>query len=88
MLSAPRTPPTRRSKLLILSAPAATVSACFTWVGPSRRAVDIHFAAQRFGIRNGDVLYVANSQLSDLQRFVNILASSVLPVAPVRNTVH
>jgi polysaccharide export outer membrane protein len=49
---------------------------------------DTYFAAQRFGIRNGDVMYVANSQLSDLQRFVNILASSVLPVATVRNTVR
>ena len=49
---------------------------------------DTYFAAQRFGIRDGDVLYVANSQLSDLQRFVNILASSVLPVATVRNTIR
>lgn len=49
---------------------------------------DTYFAAQRFGIRDGDVVYVANSQLSDLQRFVNILASSVLPVATVRNTVR
>ena len=49
---------------------------------------DTYFAAQRFGIRDGDVMYVANSQLSDLQRFVNILASSVLPVATVRNTVR
>lgn len=49
---------------------------------------DTYFAAQRFGIRNGDVMYVANSQLSDLQRFVNILASSVLPVATVRNTIR
>ena len=49
---------------------------------------DTYFAAQRFGIRDGDVMYVANSQLSDLQRFVNILASSVLPVATVRNTIR
>jgi polysaccharide export outer membrane protein len=49
---------------------------------------DTYFASQRFGMRDGDVMYVANSQLSDLQRFVNILASSVLPVATVRNTVR
>ena len=49
---------------------------------------DTYFAAQKVGIRDGDVMYVANSQLSDLQRFVNILASSVLPVATVRNTIR
>ena len=52
------------------------------------KKADTYFAAQRFGMRDGDVIYVANSQLSDLQRFVNILASSVLPVATVRNTVR
>ena len=49
---------------------------------------DTYFAAQRFKMRDGDVLYVANSRLSDLQRFVNIVASSILPVATVRNTVR
>lgn len=49
------------------------------------KEADTFFAAQRFGMQNGDVLYVANSQLSDLQRFVNILASSILPVATVHN---
>lgn len=49
---------------------------------------DTYFAAQRFKMRDGDVMYVANSRLSDLQRFVNIVASSILPVATVRNTVR
>lgn len=49
---------------------------------------DTYFATQRFKMRDGDVMYVANSRLSDLQRFVNIVASSVLPVATVRNTVR
>jgi polysaccharide export outer membrane protein len=46
---------------------------------------DTYFAAQRFHMRDGDVLYVANSAAADLQRFVNILASSILPVSTVRN---
>ena len=46
------------------------------------------FAAQRFQMRDGDVIYVANSRIAELQRFVNIVASSMLPVATVRNTVR
>jgi polysaccharide export outer membrane protein len=52
------------------------------------KSPDTYFAAQRFKMRDGDVMYVANSRLSDLQRFVNIVASSILPVATVRNTVR
>jgi polysaccharide export outer membrane protein len=52
------------------------------------KQADTYFAAQRFKMRDGDVMYVANSRLSDLQRFVNIVASSILPVATVRNTVR
>ena len=52
------------------------------------KQADTFFAAQRFGMRNGDVMYISNSQLSDLQRFVNIVASSLLPVATVRNTIQ
>ena len=47
-----------------------------------------YFAAQKFQMRDGDVVYVANSKLADLQRFVNILASSIIPLATVRNTVR
>lgn len=47
-----------------------------------------YFAAQDFQMRDGDVIYVSNSALADLQRFVNILAGSILPVATVRNTVR
>lgn len=46
---------------------------------------ETYFAAQRFRMRDGDVMYVSNSGLADLQRFVNIIASSILPVATVRN---
>jgi len=43
------------------------------------------FAAQRFQMRDGDIVYVSNSKLSDLQRFVGVVASSILPVSTVRN---
>ena len=46
---------------------------------------DTYFAAQRFNMRDGDVLYIANSPVADLQRFVSILASSILPFSTVRN---
>lgn len=46
------------------------------------------FAAQRFEMRNSDVVYIANSPTADFQRFVNILASSVLPGVSVVNTVR
>jgi polysaccharide export outer membrane protein len=46
------------------------------------------FAAQQFPMRNGDVVYIANSPVTDFQRFVNLLASSVLPGVSVLNTVR
>lgn len=49
------------------------------------REPETYFAAQRFQIQDGDVLYVANSRVADLQRFVSILASSILPFSAVRN---
>jgi len=44
-------------------------------------------AAQHFRMRDGDVIFISNSPTADLQRFVNILASSILPVATVRSVV-
>ena len=46
---------------------------------------DTYFAAQRFNMRDGDVLYIANSPVADMQRFISILASSILPFSTVRN---
>jgi polysaccharide export outer membrane protein len=43
------------------------------------------FAAQKFQMRDGDIVYVSNSKLSDLQRFIGVVASSILPVSTVRN---
>lgn len=47
-----------------------------------------YFAVQNFRMRDRDVVYVSNSPLTDFQRFVNILASSVLPVVTVNNAVR
>jgi polysaccharide export outer membrane protein len=44
-----------------------------------------YLAAQKFEMRNGDLLYVSNSPTTDLQQFVNIVASSILPFSTVRN---
>jgi len=38
------------------------------------------FVAQSFPIRNKDILYVSNAKLADIQKFVNVVASSVLPI--------
>jgi polysaccharide export outer membrane protein len=46
------------------------------------------FAAQNFPMRNGDVVFISNSPAADFQRFVNILASSVLPAISVTNSVR
>jgi polysaccharide export outer membrane protein len=39
-------------------------------------------------MRNGDVVFISNSPAADFQRFVNILASSVLPAISVTNSVR
>lgn len=44
------------------------------------------FAAQQFAMKDGDVIFISNSPASDLQRFVNLIASTVLPALSVSNT--
>jgi polysaccharide export outer membrane protein len=39
------------------------------------------FIAQSFPIRNGDVIYVSNAPLADIQKFLNVIFSTVLPAA-------
>jgi len=39
------------------------------------------FIAQNFPIRDKDVLYVSNAPLADFQKFVNVIYSTLLPVA-------
>jgi len=46
------------------------------------------FAAQNFAMKNGDVVFISNSPASDLQRFVSLVASTVLPVLSVPSTVR
>lgn len=43
------------------------------------------FVAQSFPVRNRDMLYVSNSGMADLQKFVNIISSVVIPVIAVQN---
>jgi polysaccharide biosynthesis/export protein len=52
------------------------------------RQPETYFAAQRFAMRDGDILYIANSPTAEFQRFVNILAGSVLPGISILNTVR
>lgn len=47
-----------------------------------------YFLMQNFAVHDKDVIYVANSPLAEFQRFVSILASTVLPFAAVRNAVN
>lgn len=39
------------------------------------------FIAQTFPIRDKDVLYVSNAPIADVQKFVNVIYSSILPIA-------
>lgn len=41
---------------------------------------DTLFLAQKFAVRDGDVIYVSTAPMSDLQRFVGLLSSLVFPV--------
>lgn len=41
------------------------------------------FVAQGFPIKDRDVLYVSNAPLADIQKFVGVVASSILPVITV-----
>jgi len=45
------------------------------------------FVAQSFPVRDKDVLYVSRAPLSDLQRFVGIVASMTFPVINVARTI-
>lgn len=43
-----------------------------------------YFAAQHFRMRDGDIIYVSNSKAAELQRFLGLLSSSIVPVATAR----
>ena len=42
------------------------------------------FVAQSFQIRDGDVLYVTNSAFTDIQKFLGIISSTIIPIATVQ----
>jgi polysaccharide biosynthesis/export protein len=48
---------------------------------------EVFFAMQNFDMRNGDVIFVANSSISEIQRFAGIVASTLLPIASLENSV-
>lgn len=43
------------------------------------------FVAQSFPVRNRDVLYVSNAPIADLQKFLNIVSSVIIPAVTVQN---
>lgn len=45
------------------------------------------FLAQKFAIRDKDVLYVSNAPLTDIQRFMQLLSSMIFPVIGLTQTV-
>ena len=47
-----------------------------------------YFAAQDFAMQNKDVIYISNSPISDFQRFVSIIAGTVLPIVAADNALR
>lgn len=45
------------------------------------------FIAQNFPMRNKDVLYVSNAPIADIQKFVNVIYSTILPLATAATVV-
>ena len=43
------------------------------------------FVAQSFPVRNSDVLYVSNAPIAEIQKFVNIVSSVVIPAITLQN---
>lgn len=46
------------------------------------------FVAQSFPIRNGDVVYVSNAPMADLQKFATVVASLAYPLISVQNSLN
>lgn len=46
------------------------------------------FLAQNFPMQNGDVVYVATAPIAEFQQFVNVIASTVLPLVALRSAVQ
>lgn len=48
----------------------------------------VYFLAQRMKMEDDDLIYITNSPVAELQRFVNIVASTILPLATVGTVVR
>lgn len=46
------------------------------------------FVAQSFPIKNKDVMYVSNAPAAELQKFLNIIVSTIYPIANIANTAN
>lgn len=44
---------------------------------------DTFFIAQSFPVRNGDIIYITNSTFTDIQKFLGIISSTIIPIATV-----
>ncbi|MCW2387645.1 polysaccharide export outer membrane protein [Sphingobium sp. B11D3B] len=45
------------------------------------------FVAQSFPIKDKDILYVSNAPFADIQKFIGVISSAIIPVATVRTVV-
>lgn len=44
------------------------------------------FLAQKFPVRDKDILYISTASISELQQFVNIIVSTILPITVLSNS--
>lgn len=50
------------------------------------RDPQVFFAMQNFDMRSGDVIFIANSPTTEVQRFASIVASTLLPLVSLENS--
>ena len=48
----------------------------------------VYFLAQRFRMSDKDLIYVTNSPVAELQRFVGIVSQTLLPIATVTTVIQ
>lgn len=48
----------------------------------------VYFMAQQFRMEDGDLIYVTNSPVAELQRFVGMVSQTIIPVATVTSVVN
>lgn len=48
----------------------------------------VYFMAQQFRMEDGDVIYITNSPVAELQRFVGIISQSILPVVTTATVIN